>query len=54
MNQKFINGATLLGVAITLFALRNVGGGVNWQWFIMVGASAFFLITSIIEFFSRK
>jgi len=53
-NQQFVNGSTLLGVALTLFALRNSGGSVNWQYFIMIGASAFFLISSISTFFSRK
>lgn len=54
MNRQFVDGATLLGVALTLFALRNIGGGVNWQYFVMIGAFIFFLVSSIITFFSKK
>jgi len=54
MNEHFINGSTLLGVALTLFALRNISNNVNWQYYIMIGASIFFFITSIIEFFTKN
>jgi len=54
MNKNFIDGATLLGVGLTLFALRNIGGQINWQYFIMIGASVFFFVSSIITFWSKK
>ena len=54
MSNKFVNGSTLLGVALALFALKDIGGTVNWQYWVMVLSSIFFLCASIKEYWFSK
>jgi len=55
LNQHGVNGATLFGVALALYALRNeVNFGENFGYWVFVIGFLVFLIFSISEFFNLK
>ena len=53
-NQRFVNGSTLLGVALALFALRNTSGQINWQYWIMIIAAVFYIVSALREYWFRR
>ena len=50
-DRRFVDGATVFGVALTLFALRNIGS--TNQYYVLIISSIIFWIFSIRIFFGQ-
>jgi|TARA_Y100000310_G_C20582958_1_gene763914 hypothetical protein len=50
VDQHTINGATLLGVGLTVFALTDKMGVDTFGWWVFVIAPWFFILLSLYEF----
>ena len=53
MDQRIVNGATLLGTAVSLFGIGTIVP-MLWQKLVMFGSFLVFLIFAIIAFFEKK
>lgn len=53
MNQKFIDGSTLLGVALSLFGIGAIIP-MLWQKLVMYICCFIYLIFAVIAFFAEK
>lgn len=53
MDQRIINGATLLGTALSLFGIGTIVSAL-WQKCVMFGSFFIFLIWAIIAFFEKE
>lgn len=51
--QQFINGCTILGVAIAIMGIAQITSSVTWQIFFAVAAIVYAFI-SIIAFFQKS
>lgn len=50
IDQHTINGATLLGTAIALFALKEFFKVGDWQWYGMIIATISFMALAFLSF----
>lgn len=53
IEQKYIDGSTLLGVSLSMFALRGTNPLGNWHYWGMVVVSVIFLILSVIKYLEK-
>lgn len=53
MDRRIIDGATLFGTSLTIFALRTISGKVNWQYWLLLFASVVFFLLSLRAFFGK-